>query len=98
MQGGESSQGTPAGGFFSNDLREGVYHGPRDPNQSLRLPPPRLRSGDSRNKYFQACGHGLARPRGVAAGQRLFIWRVVGALRHQSLMGLGFLPFAGVGL
>ena len=31
------------------------------------------RSGDSRNKYFQARGHGLARPRGVAAGQRLFI-------------------------
>ena len=48
--------------------------GPRDPK--LEPPPPpslASRSGDSRNIYFQARGHGLARPRGVAAGQRLFI-------------------------
>ena len=52
----------------------GRYHGPRDPK--LESPPPpslASRSGDTRNKYFQARGHGLARPRGVAAGQRLFI-------------------------
>jgi hypothetical protein len=46
------------------------------PEAKTSAPPPRpppTHSGASWNKYFQAPGHGLARPRGVAAGQRLFI-------------------------
>lgn len=100
MQGGERPR-VPPGRFFSNDLQEGkgiTDH--KDPK--LEPPPPSSlasRSGDSRNKYFQARGHGLARPRGVAAGQRLFIaasGRCPRAITTDG--GWGFFPFAGVGL
>lgn len=64
-------QGHPRKAAFSNDFRGGVCPGRLI--LKLESAPPPLRSGASRNKYFQAPGHGLARPRGVAAGQRLFI-------------------------
>lgn len=64
-------QGHPRKAIFGNGLFWGGYS--RRLNLKLEPAPPPLLRRVSRNKYFQALGHGLARPRGVATGQRLFI-------------------------